>query len=382
MDIQLRSARGRLLWFILILIAFPAINQQFNIIRSAPLKKLEGSHKPAFSWSGFWDGSYQEGMGKYCNDSVGFRADMIRTVNQIDFSFFGNKSSTGVIVGHHHNLFWRDYIESYCGTDYKGDNYPIESLYKLKKIQDTLERMGKMFVLVHSGSKASYFPEDIPDHFVCRSNGKTNLKNYVRIADSLGIHQINFNSWFASLHGKKAHHLFNKQGIHWNMYGAYFASDSLISYIEHAKNIRMMHPHIIKIERSYEVRYGEDDLESLLNLIFPVDTTAYWYPEIRYDDSTNRTKPKVIYIGDSYISPLLQDGLFNSNTDPEYWFYFGTAIFKDWENQSIRKQIDDYDWPAAIKKADCIVVMYTITQLVESSHIFIDKAYSYYYPGK
>jgi len=379
---QLRSAKGRLLWFIFLLIAFPVINQSFDIIHSAPLKRLEISRKPTPSWKGLWDGSYQEGLANYCNDAVGFRPDMIRVVNQINFSLFNHMNSVGATVGRHNDLFWGNYIESYCGKDYKGDNYPEESLWKLKRIQDTLERMGKMFVLVHSGSKASYFPEDIPGDVNCRGDGKTNLKNYVRIADSLGIHQINFNSWFASLHGKKAHPLFNKQGIHWNLYGAYFAADSLISYIEQAKKIRMPHPHIVRIEQSYKARHDEDDIESLLNLVFHIDTTAYWYPEIQYDDSAGRTKPKVIYIGDSFISPLLTDGLFNSNTDPEYWFYFGTAIFKNWEDMASRKEMDKYDWPGALKKTDCVVVMYTITGLVDASPTFINKAYGYYYPGK
>ena len=380
---QLRSARGRLLWFLFLLLVFPVINQLFNFIHSAPLKKTETAVKPTFSWRGLGEGSFQQGFARYCNDYVGFRPDMIRTVNQIEFSLFSKMTSDrGIVIGRHNDLFWRDYIESYCGIDYKGDNYPVESLWKLKKIQDTLERLGKMFVLVHSGSKASYFPDDIPAHFIYRSDGKTNLKNYLYIADSLGIHQINLNSWFASLHDKKPHHLFNRQGIHWNLYGAFFAADSLISYIESMRKIQMPHPHIVRIEKSYKAHHDEDDLESVLNLVFPVDTAAYWYPVIRYDDSTGRAKPKIIYIGDSFISPMLSDGLFNSNTDPEYWFYFRTAIFKNWEDEPSRKEIKDYDWPGAIQKADGIVLMFTITQLVESSHIFIDKAYSYYYPGQ
>lgn len=383
MAIQLRSARGRLLWFILLLMIFPAINQRFNIIKSAPLKLVGGNAKPAFSWKGWWKGSYQDSMAKFCNDSVGFRADMIRTVNQVNFSCFKNMNLSGIIVGRNNNLFWLDYITSYCGTDYGGDDMPLEPMRKLKKIQDTMERMGKMFVLVHSGSKASYFAADIPDELHCHSDGKTNLKNYIRIADSFGIHQINFNSWVASLNGKKEHHLFNKQGIHWNPYGAYFVADSLISYMENVRKIHMPHPHIVSIEHTYKARYNEDDLESLLNLIFPVDTTAYWYPEIRYDDTVGLTRPKVIYIGDSYISALMYDGIYNAHTDPEYWFYFDRAIFfKDWQNESLRKQIDDYDWPGALEKADCVVVMYTITGLVNNASKFIDKAYNYYYPGK
>lgn len=342
---------------------------------------IDGGRRPKLSWQSWWNGTYQDSLARHCNDSVGFRADLIRTVNQLNFSVFGNMNSAGVVEGKRNNLFWGDYINSYCGSDYKGDDYPIESLWKLKKIQDTLERLGKTFVLVHSGSKASYFCDDIPATATWRADGKNNLKNYVRIADSLGIHQVDLNSWIAALRYKKPHHLFNKQGIHWNLYGAYFAADSIISYIEQRRNIRMPHPRVVKIDRSYKPRNKEDDIEMVLNLIYPVDTTAYWYPDLKYDDDTTLAKPKVIYIGDSFISPLLADGLFNSNTDPEYWFYFRLVIFKDWENEHNRKEMKDYNWQEAIGKADCIVMAYTITQLVDASPLFIDQAYDYYYPG-
>jgi len=357
---------------------FPFINQHFDIITGRPLRGVGGNTKPVFTWQGWWDGTYQQGLEKHCNDSIGFRPDMIRTVNQVNFSIFKELNTSNVILGHHNNLIYWDYISAYYGDDYAGDNFPMESMRKLKKIQDTLEKMGKLFVMVHAGSKASYFAEDIPDYLPRRADGKNNLNNYIRVADSFGIHQINFNAWIASLKGKKERDLFNKQGIHWNLYGAYFAIDSLISYIENVKKIQMQHPHIVSIEHSYEARYDEDDIEHQLNLIYPVDTTAYWYPQIQYDTSDNLAKPRMIYIGDSFNNTFLFDGILNVGTDAQYWYYFQTAVKKNW----FSKPIDEYDWKGALEQADCIVMMYTATQLVIASPDFINKVYDHYYPGK
>jgi hypothetical protein len=378
---QLKSAQGRWLWFILVLMTLPAINHKFEIVLSKPLMGVNYNGKPPFIWKNVWNGSWQPDMELYLNDFTGFRSGMVRTVNQINFTFFNKLTSQAVFIGKNHNLFYEDYVDEWCGIGYKGDNFPLEAMCKLKKIQDTFEKAGKLFVMVHAGSKASYFASDIPDYINCNCSGKTNLKNYVRLADSLGINQIDFNSWFASLNGKKPHHLFNIQGIHWNMYGAYFAIDSLITYIERKRNIHMPHPHVVKMQYSHEAQNAEDDLEVISNLIFPITNATYWYPQIEYDTAPGLDKPKVIYIGDSFTWTFLHDGIFNANKDPEYWYYFQTVVFEDYKNGSLYKALGNYDWPGTFKKADCIVMMYTITQMVQSSREFIDKTYDYYYPG-
>ncbi len=379
---EFRTARGRLLIFILFLLACPLLNHHYKIIKSAALNCIWPAQKPVFSLAAWWDCSYQNSLTGYLNDAIGFREDMIRVNNQLDFSIFNKINAGSVIMGGHHNLFYLDYIEAYCGTDYAGDNYLVPELVKMKKVQDTLERMGKLFVFVHAGNKASYYSEDLPTDIPCNSAGKTNLKNFIRIGDSLGIHQIDFNSWFVSLKGKTPHPLFNKQGIHWGLYGALFAVDSLIRYIEHNKGIRMVHPHWSEIEHSHVARRSEDDMERLLNLIFPMDTVTYWYPKLNWDDSAGCTKPKVIYIGDSFGWTFMHDGILNSNTDGEYWNYFRSSVGKDFDHTAIAYEMKDYNWPEAIHKADCIVVMYTAAQLVRTSAAFIDSAYHYYYPAK
>lgn len=379
---QLRSARGRLLWFMVLLLVLPLANKELHFINSGELHGVGNSAKPGFSWRSWWDGTYQPDMDKYCNDAIGFRPDMIRTVNQLNYTFF-NKTNTGnVILGKRHDLLFWDYIEAFRGLNYHGDQYPVASLYKMKKIQDTLEKLGKGFVMVHAGSKISYFADDIPDWMPTNPTGKNDLRNYVRVADSLGINQIDFNSWLVSMRGKWPHHPYNRQGIHWNMYGGYYVIDSLTRYMERAKHIRMMRPEIVKIDRSHKARMNEDDVEAILNVIFPTDTTEYWYPEIRYRDTAGAARPKVIYIGDSFVWTLINDGIFGQDTDPEYWHYCRTAVFKDYHNEAGYKTLDNFDWKASLDKADYIVLIYTATQLVLSSDEFVNRFYNYYYPGK
>jgi len=379
---ELKTARGRLFLLIFLLISFPLLNYHSNIISSAHLYGVEYATSPAWSWHSWWDGSFQRDEDLYINDNVGFRADLIRFNNQINFSFFDKIISCCVVRGLHDNLFYNDYVEAYCGTDYAGDNYPVNDLVKMKKVQDTLEHLGKLFVFIHAGSKASYFAEDIPTDIPCNSAGKTNLKNYIRIGDSLGIHQIDFNSWFVSLKGKMPHDLFNKQGIHWGLYGALFAVDSLTRYIEHRRGIHMIHPKWDEIEKTYNARRLEDDMERTFNLILPMRTAEYWYPKWHYDDSPGLMKPRVIYIGDSFGWTFMHDGIMNANTDPEFWIYFRDAYGKDFDNGALTHDMGSYKWREVLQKTDCVVMMYTASQLVRSGTTFIDSAYNYYYPAK
>ena len=390
---ELRTAKGRLFVLILLFLVFPLLNGNFNIVKSAPLNGIWLANKPAFSYKAWWNGSYQEAMNKHLNDSVGFRADMIRFDNQIDFTFFKQLNAGDMILGKHNDLFYKDYVAAYCGTDYASDNYPINILVKMKKVQDTLERLGKTFVFVHSASKVSYAPEDIPEDIPCNSGGKTNIKNYMRIGDSLGIHQLDFNSWYASLKGKTEHPLFNPQGIHWTLYGALWAVDSLISYIEQRRNIHMLHPIWSEIVHTAKTRLHEDDMESILNFMFPMDTSGYWYPKWHYADKSGKgyTKPRVVYIGDSFIGTLDADGMMNSDTAAEYWFYFRDVWVEDktpltYDNMGSYNfvkssgDMNAYHWQEVMLKADCIVVMYTAAKLVKEGDAFINKAYEYFYP--
>lgn len=145
----------------------------------------------------------------------------------------------------------------------------------------------------------------------------------------------------------------------------------------------MAHPKWSEIEYSYKARRSEDDMEKVINLIFPVDTSAYWYPKWHYDDSAGFTKPKVIYIGDSFGWTFVHDGIMNSDSDAYYWYYFRDVWRKeDWEERAVSHDMSTYDWRGVLHDADCVVMMYTASQLVRSSTTFIDSAYKYYYPNK
>ena len=199
--------------------------------------------------------------------------------------------------------------------------------------------------------------------------------------DSLGINQVDVDNWFLSMkHTSKEPH-FSKQGIHWSVYGAILAEDTLVKFMEQRRHIRMPHPAWSEIVRTNMLREGDNDVAADLNLIFPEADETMSYPVLKDEppDSTKK-KPKVIYLGDSFAFKLLLSGKMDKlNSECEYWGYFD-------EVHGIKPDkftyIRNYDWKAALDKTDCLVLIYTTFNYAHLGDGFIEAAYDHYYPAK
>ncbi len=291
-------------------------------------------------------------------------------------------SMCDMTLGRNHVLFQWPYIRAYYGSDFVGYDTVLEKTRKLKAIQDTLGRLGKSLIVVYAPSKADFYPEYFPDDRVEERRGITNLEAYRHAGDSLGLNQVDMDSWFLSMKNKSKELLFSKQGIHWTLYGTMLAGDSLMRYIEKLRNIRVSHPVWTKIEHTTKARYtsGDDDIALLLNTIFPVAHDTFAYPVVEDMPDSTAQKPNIIYIGDSFGYKLAGSGYINKmNTQCEVWCYFNQVV--DIHNNS-STYIPFYDWHAAINKSDCIVLVYTTFTLEQFGNGFIEAAYEYYYPSK
>jgi len=299
-----------LLAFVFVILLLPFVQQCLPFINSG---KLYGGFTNApdvpYSWDGWFDGSYQAKKSAFCNDNLGFRQDMLRLNNQIDFSLFGKCHSGGAVLGKDHYLFLKPYIDAYYGKDLCSYDLISDRCAKLKAIQDTFTRMGKSLVIVHAASKVTSYPEYLPEAYAHDKKGTTNIAVYKRVMDSLGIQQIDADSWFLSMKYSSKEPLFSKQGIHWTAYGAIQIEDSLMKYMEQLRHEHMYRPAWETIERTTTLREGDNDVAMDLNLIFPETEETMSYPVLKEParDSTKK-KPNVIYLGDSFAFKVLLSG--------------------------------------------------------------------------
>ncbi len=145
----------------------------------------------------------------------------------------------------------------------------------------------------------------------------------------------------------------------------------------------MPHAEWTKIIHTDKARGKDDDIAKGLNLVFPVVSEIFSYPEVNYPADSTTVKPKVIYLGDSYLFTWMYDYFMdNTNTDWQIWYYGHYLYDRNNRNEQQLHWIENDYWLNAIKTTDCLVIMYTSRNLPELGDGFIEKAYDYYYPKK
>ncbi len=375
------TKNGLLVIFFAVLLS-PFLQQNLQVFHSGMLYGFyPNAPDTRFSFAKWWSGTYRDEKSKYLNDNVGFRPDMVRLNNQVNYSLCGAIHTGRIVEGLDQYLYVSVYTDGYYGRDFIGYDSIIHQLTKLKAIQDTLQRLGKTLILAYSPSKEFVYPEYIPLYLRSPARTVTNFDAMIHTGDSLGINQVDFNSWFCAMKNKTSEAIYARQGIHWTIYGSYLAADSLARAIERLRNIHMPHPVWTKTEHSTTPKWGDNDVAQTLNLIFPITTEVFTYPQVTYPLDKSMVKPNVIYIGDSFFMAWIAQGeMDNMNNEWQLWYYCKGVMNSSHRENGIT--MEGYDWTGALKSADCIVIMYTTGNLPELGDGFIERAYNYYYPGR
>jgi hypothetical protein len=288
-------------------------------------------------------------------------------------------------VGYDNYLFSKEYVDEYEGISYLGEDIIRDEVIKLKLVQDTLQRMGKTFLFTYAPSKPHIFPDKIPAVLRPYSGQKTNnYTTFKRLSDSLNIKQLDCNALFISMRHTNPNTIIAKQGFHWSLYGSLLAADTLLKYIERERKIDMPELVITKMKYSDTARSSDNDIATCTNLIFPITRETFCYPDFRFSIGDTKTKPKTIFIGDSFIWQWVYQGVLdNTTTDWEYWYYFGRVYNKkNLDNDPI--PMENYDWPKALLNTDCVIVVFTPMNIgrFNEKGMFIEKMYNYFYPKK
>ncbi len=384
---EVKTARGRLFFLLMLIVAFPFLQHGLSFFTTGP---LNGAVVPvadsSFTWDGWWSGAYQKHKNLFLNDSTGFRADLVRLNNQLDYWLFNKVHANGVVVGKDECLYEQFYIDEYYGKDFAGYDSILNEVTKLRKVQDTMERLGKTFVFIMAPSKAYYFPEKLPES----DGGKagehtTNYATFKKIAAERSLHLLDFNAWFTGMKDTSKELLFSNLGTHWTVYGSLKATDSIIKYIERQRGIRMPELRWNDVEHTDTPRRTDNDLAVGLNLISHFKKERFAYPRYFYTTDSSAKKLKSIYIGDSFLWMLIDNGLMrNTSSDFQIWYYFNEAWSdKALSGQEPMRHMDEFDWKSYLAGTDCLVLLYTPANIKGFSYVgsFTEQMYSYFYPG-
>jgi hypothetical protein len=298
---------------------------------------------------------------------------LVRLKHQVDFDLFGKANAAYVIVGKDNYLYEQAYIDAYYGRDYLGEEKIARELKKIKQVQDTLQKQGKLIFIAFAAGKASFYPEYIPDNQKTERK-PTNYQEFIRKSKALNINYIDFNEYFISQKNKSKYPLYPQYGIHWSNYGSVLAFDSITKYVENKLRIKLPRLVMKSVDLPDTLRKPDDDIINGMNLLKQPATfkMAYQNYEVQYDPATQK-KPSCVVVADSYWWNIyglgLQTQVFNKG---DFWYY-NKEVYPDFFSNPV--YVNRCDYYTRLRNADVIIIMHTEATLSKFGNGFTDLCY-------
>ena len=347
-----------------------------------PVKSLRGvsieTEKPKLTFEGYVDGSFQNNLENYCREHCGFREWLIRFYNQYLWSCFKETNNTTVVFGKDGWLFEEVYVRDHYESlmyKYTDDTAKMRSMLetealRLWKVQELLKEHNIHLFVCMDPAKDVIFPEYLPEvSTYTRPEGFRAYDYYQKRFEELGIHHIDYVAFFKTLKDSADYPLFYKKGTHWSNIASIHVFDSILRYMEVLGNQKL---HDLEIGGKYTAKPSkpDNDLENLLNLLFPMKSDPYWYADVTVKEDPTAAKPTLLTIGDSYFwnfkfnIPLEQ--VFRNYP---YWYYNYILYF-----DSADRSFSDLDLEEEMMRADYIMLNYGTAQLYDLGSRFLPKA--------
>lgn len=338
-----------ILFVLLMAFLFVPIVQEWTGI--FPVKVLKGAieptPKPELTFDNYRSNTYQPQIEKYVSEHFGMREPVIRIYNQYVWSAYNKTYCHFIVPGKNGYLYYALAVNEHYGTELP-KHYPSnekamadadKELRMMNKLRYVLKDYGIEFLAFIAPDKPEVYPEYLP-----RRDADTttiHLADYFsRRMEETGFPYINMTDWFVSMRDTVSVPLFPKTDSHWR-YSAVYGYDSLFRFMNTLDSEAKFPTLHIGPPIAYESEELEGD-EETLNLLFRIHSDKTQYKsDITVEDDTTHRKPKVLFVGDSFIwsmekfLPARQ-----IMTDWEVWFYNNTAVTASTKRSESVKDID------------------------------------------
>jgi hypothetical protein len=367
-----------------LVIFLPGIQKELKILKVAPLKSVSYRAKKLPLFGKYWfSGDFQLNFENYLKDHIGLRPIFVRIYNQYNFSLFGIPSYDGVRIGKNKVLYQPNYLKTFIGEDFVGSTRIDSFVYKMKVVQDELQRRDKYFLFIIAPGKVNIYPEIVPDKIGIKKIDTTNLEVFVDRLDKYNINHIDFCDYFKRMKDTVSYPLFTKYGTHWSGSAVSLVMDSILRRIENATHEKVIN---YKITGGYttnkNLKFTDADLGNYMDLIIPLKPEAVYYPI--YDFDTTSTKPpNLLIIGDSFCQSFWGfDNVFTRvfSDSSMYWGYYR---HKEWpSNKALAMPINTLYLNEYLSKIDIILLESVDINLNTLGYGFIDDLHHLYtHPG-
>ena len=364
----------------LLLFAF-AIQQQTGLFKFKELNGVvDSSPKPEWTWHNFVDGGLQDSTEAYLQQNFGFREPLTRFYNQTEWALFRYSQvaeDQRIVITDDNWIFepWtvEEYYQSHAYQFAKDSLEMAEKLeaeaQRILKLQQLLEPYHtRLFVAMLPG-KELVCGEHMPKNTEYFMEKKITAYDFYRTRfKELDVNHIDLGEWFVQMKDTVNYPLFPQTGTHWSNLAAIYATDTLIRYMEHLSDSNMVN--IITSDIFQRTLKPDADLESLMNLIWPIQKRPNMLATATYDFDTTAWRPRLITVGDSFYWNILNfTPVWDVFESVPYWYYFSTAYFDD-DDLKVTHKISDLDVLQEVIDADFVMLSYSTVALYKMSNGF------------
>ncbi|HNY02382.1 MAG TPA: hypothetical protein PKG48_07340 [Bacteroidales bacterium] len=352
--------------------------------RFLPDPLLKGYFRPVaepelkyFTWRRWFAGTFQDSTVQRTNEHTGLHNTLVRLRNQADYTLFGETHAPGFIRGKEGWLYEEDYIYEYTGRYFVGPRAIDRKIDRLKNVSDTLAALGIRLVVVIEPGKASYYPEHIPARYRPDRGSLSNYEYFIRRSGAAGLPVLDLNRWFTRVKDTSRYALFPRYGMHWSLYGANLAADTLSKYIGRLTGVPMPSFRPARIELSDRPRGTDYDIGDLLNLACALPAGRYAYPEVPFASMPDGKLPALI-IADSYYINLVENYGKKMFGKQDYWYY-NYSLYPHQNDQPPLKA-DKSALDSTLKQYRVVMLMVSEINLHCCFWNFADEAYRAFHP--
>ena len=369
---ELSKAKRIILILILIAGFLPLLQQITGQVKVAGLGGAVYDIKPRPLTKNFWfTGKFQKRYERFLITHFGFRPSFIRMKNQIDWSLFSTINSGDVaVLGKDNYLFESSYIKTWQGKDLvEGDT--IQMLVdKLQFVSTELEKHGTKVLVAIAPNKVKILSDYLPPSVTRKENTVTNYDKFLKAISKSSIPYIDFNRALTDEMQIDSFPLFSRFGTHWSMYGAVFASDTLINRMSALQDANYSSFTKGKVRMSDTSLHTDHDLLAVLNLMYPLGTEQTAKVKLNFD--SGKPKAKVLSISDSYYWSFYHLGVIEHcfDTTSQFLFYNKTVV-DEHANRAPRPK--DFDILAETLNKDIVLLLATDANLFHFSFGYIDE---------
>ena len=297
---------------------------RFNELAGSYIRSEQPEYYPDLLVSG----EYSVEMQDWVRENYPYRGWFIRLHNQIDYSLFNHSSNDRIAVGKKGELYDVSYIQAWRGTDAMHPDSVNSLIGAISSLRDSLNAFQTELLVLTPPGKPSFMPQYLPTRIL---SNDTTLSDRQRISKALAVAEIPFIDfeYFKTIQANQPHRLYPRAGLHWSLYGAAVAADTLRNRISELLQLDL--PQISWTTEPYYDRMQTDfEVERAMNLLWPIDQREMFRPVYRFADSPKTFQPKVIIVGDSYYKVWYDQGIQEKLFHPESQFwYYGRAILPE-----------------------------------------------------